>query len=148
MNKIRLQFMLLLLSVIVMFAGVVAVDLLFFEEMTRLYRLQTGVATVMGKWNWMASQSVAVLSSNQPYADSYRDWQQAYQDFDKNWRHNVDELETLTGGDAELLDQISWVRAIMEIGTDQLKVLRPFSCKVFHLCPSCPIAVTGKTAVG
>jgi signal transduction histidine kinase len=123
MNKIRLQFILLLLSVIALFAGVVAADLFSFEQMTKLYRLETQVATVLLKWNRMVQQSSGILSSNQPIERVYASWKSAHDAYRDSWRGQVAELEQLAEGDEVLRDQLAWVRNTLTLGADEMESL-------------------------
>ena len=126
MDKLRLQFIALLLTVITLFFGVVMVDLYFFGRMTSLYRLETKVAIVFLHWTRLVGQSSGYILSHETVGQAYISWKKEYEVYARTWQRDVDELETLAGVDNVLASQITWVRDTLNLGVKQMDLMNEY----------------------
>jgi PAS domain S-box-containing protein len=122
-DRLRVQFITLLLTVLTLFFGVVTVDLYFFDRMTSLYRLETKVAIVFLNWNQLIRESSGYILSNETVGQAYNTWKKQYDTYKITWKQDVDELDMLAGGDEVLMGQITWVRETIGLGVKQMDLM-------------------------
>jgi hypothetical protein len=102
LKHIRLQFVLLLVAVVALFAGAVTVDFLAFERIKGLHALESRSASILLDWNLMVNQSMAILASSDPAGETCAEWKKAYAAYAATWPLEVAEFERLAGGDVHL----------------------------------------------
>ena len=115
--------MALLSAVIVLFAGALAVDLYFFNQVTRFHRFESRVAMVLFDWSRLVDQTSGLLLSNETIGSAHGKWKRGHDAYRAAWPSEDDELKELSGGDALLLEQIAWVRDTLDLGLKQMDLI-------------------------
>jgi len=123
MNTIRRQFLALLIAIVVLFAGTVVLDLQFFGQASRLYRLESEVASVLLDWTSLLDRTSGLLLSNEPIGQAYAKWKGEYDTYRARWPATATNLKRLAEGDGPLSDQITWVHKSLTLGLDQMEVV-------------------------
>lgn len=123
MRGVRRQFLSLLVAIMALFGGTVSLDLLFFEQTTRLYHLQTRVAVALLDWTTLLDQTSGLLLSAEPVSQAYPRWKGLYDTYRTDWPHASQELEKWAEGDRALTDQVVWVHKSLDRGLEQLDLV-------------------------